>query len=122
VSTRDTDIAVQRSDTLAELVESRLPIEVNVAGPGGRWAVTGAGLLTHATGSLRAISLLQRAGMYNDGFRLLRSLYDHLVTLAWIAEDQPTRLTLWRLEDLSRRSTLDREASSAHRPLRSERA
>src|SRR5947209_996896 len=99
--TPDTDITVQRAGALAELVESRLPLEVEVAGPGGRWAVTGAGLLAHATGSLHAISLLQRAAGYNDGFRLLRSLYDHVVTLAWLAEDQPTRLTLWRLEDLS---------------------
>jgi hypothetical protein len=117
VSTPDTDIAVQRAGALADLVESRLPLEVDVTGPGGRWAVTGGGLLAHATGSLHAISRLQPAGMYNDAFRLLRSLYDHVVTLAWLAEDQVTRLTLWRLEDLKGRLTLDREASSAGRPL-----
>lgn len=37
MSTPDTGIAVQRAGALAELVKSRLPLEVDVAGPGGRW-------------------------------------------------------------------------------------
>jgi hypothetical protein len=113
------DLIAQRADALAVLVESRLPVDVNAPGAAQAWPLVGPGLLAHATHTLRSIIMLERATAYNDAFRLLRSLYDHVLTLAWLAGDPapPARLEEWRLEDLENRLKADREASAAGEPL-----
>jgi hypothetical protein len=108
------DVIAQRADALAALVEARLPLDMDVPYGGDAWPLAGAALIAHATGTLRSIVLLSAAGAHNDAFRLLRSLYDHAVTFAWLAA-QPTgeRLEAWRLEDLAARLKMDREAAAA---------
>lgn len=106
-------VAAQRAAALALLVEARLPIEVATTGPCDAWALVGPALFAHATRTMRSIFVLEPRGAHNDAGRLLRSLYDHVVTFAWLAVDPPTRLVLWRLEDLAQRLKTDREAAAA---------
>jgi hypothetical protein len=47
----------------------------------------------------------------------LRSLYDHVVTFAWLGADPPPRLALWRKEDLEGRLKIHREFAAAGEQL-----
>jgi hypothetical protein len=114
----DFDVVTKRADALAVLVEARLPMEADVPGVREAWPLVGPALLSHATGTLRSIMLLGPAGAHNDAARLLRSLYDHVVTFAWLAADASAeRLALWRLEDLGQRLKVDREMAEAGAPI-----
>jgi uncharacterized protein DUF5677 len=104
------DSITLRATALVELVEGRLPVEGDGTGPETAWPMVGAALLSHATSSLRSIVFrLRPDGAHNDGSRLLRSLYDHVLTLAWLAADPYPRLRLWRKDDLKKRLTMARE-------------
>jgi hypothetical protein len=68
--------------------------------------------------SLRSIVFrLGPDGAHNDASRLLRSVYDHVVTFAWLATDPPSLLQVWRKADLQERLKMDREARSAGEQL-----
>ena len=100
------DSIALRTAALFELVERSLEVEGDAGGPQTAWPMVGPALLTHATSNLRSIVFrLRPDGAHNDASRLLRSLYDHIVTFAWLAADPPTRLALWRKEDLEERLT-----------------
>jgi hypothetical protein len=47
----------------------------------------------------------------------LRSLYDHIVTFAWLGSDPSALLPVWRKADLQARLRMDREARGAGQPL-----
>lgn len=112
------DSIVLRATALIELAEGHLEVEGDATGPQTAWPMVGAALLTHATSSLRSIVFrLRPDGAHNDASRLLRSLYDHVVTFAWLAEDPPMRLALWRKEDLEERLKIHREFAAAGEQL-----
>jgi hypothetical protein len=114
----DFDVVAKRADALAALVEARLPMEADVVGLHQAWPLVGPALLSHATSTLRSIVLLGPAGAHTDASRLLRSLYDHVVTFAWLAADSSAeRLALWRLEDLAQRLKAVREMAEAGEPI-----
>ncbi|HEX5608957.1 MAG TPA: hypothetical protein VFX45_02555 [Solirubrobacterales bacterium] len=108
------DRIAMRATALIDLVEGRLETEVDVVGPETAWPIVGPALLAHATSSLESIVFrLRPYGAHNDSSRLLRSLYDHVVTFAWLAADTPARLPLWRKEDLKERLKIHREFADA---------
>lgn len=112
------DSIALRATALIELVEGRLEVEGDATGPRTAWPMVGPALLTHATSSLRSIVFrLRPEGAHNDASRLLRSLYDHVVTFAWLAADPPSRLALWRKEDLEERLKIHREFAAAGEQL-----
>jgi hypothetical protein len=107
-----------RAAALIDLVEGRLEVEGDAGGPQTAWRMVGPALLAHATSGLRSIVFrLRPDGAHNDASRLLRSLYDHVVTFAWLAADPPTRLLLWRKEDLEERLKMHREFAEAGEQL-----
>ena len=108
----------QRAAALIAAAEGHLEIEGDPNGPGGPLPFVAHGLLVHATSCLRSIVFrLGPDGAHNDAARLLRSLYDHVVTFAWLASDPPTLLPVWRKADLQARLTIDREARDAGEQL-----
>ena len=114
----DFDVVAKRADALAALVEARLPMEVDVLAVRQAWPLVGPALLSHATSTLRSVMLLGPAGAHTDASRLLRSLYDHVVTFSWLAADPSAeRLALWRLEDLVQRLKAVREMAAAGVPI-----
>jgi len=112
------DAIAERAAALIASAEPHLEIEGDPRGPVGPWPLVGSGLLVHATSSLRSIVFrLAPDGAHNDASRLLRSLYDHVVTFAWLASDPPSLLPVWRKSDLQERLKMDREARSAGEQL-----
>jgi hypothetical protein len=98
-----------RAAALIAATQGHLEIE---GGPG--WPLVASGLLVHATSCLRSVVFrLGPDGAHNDASRLLRSLYDHVVTFAWLASDPPALLPVWRKVDLEERLKMDREVRAA---------
>lgn len=79
--------AGNRAEGLIDLVRPHLPIEVRVNGPADAWALVGPGLIGRQVGAMEAIFRLHPSGRDADSIVLLRSLYDHAVTFAWLAAD-----------------------------------
>jgi hypothetical protein len=105
-----TDPLARRAAALAQLVEARLPLEGISGGPAIAWPLVGPSLLALATATLKSIFVLRpHDDAHNDSSRLLRSLYDHVVTFAWLAVDPPARLDPWRKADLQERLKMARE-------------
>jgi hypothetical protein len=103
----------QLASALAQVVESRLPLDVDVTGSRDAWPMIGPALLTHATASLKSIFVLRQHQAHNDASRLLRSLYDHVVTFAWLAADPSVkRIDAWQRSDFEQRLRMDREFTS----------
>jgi len=112
------DSIALRAAALIDLVAGRLEVEGDATGPQTAWPMVGPALLAHATSSLRSIVFRLRPDeVHNDASRLLRSLYDHVVTFAWLAADPPPRLALWRKEDLEERLKIHREFAAAGEQL-----
>jgi hypothetical protein len=110
-----------RATALLDSVEGRLEVEGDAGGPQTAWPMVGPALLTHATSNLRSIVFrLRPDGAHNDASRLLRSLYDHVVTFAWLAADPLPRLALWRKEDLKERLKIHREFETVGEQLLSD--
>lgn len=77
------DSIALRAAALMDLVEGNLEVEGDAGGPQTAWPMVGRALL--GTSSLRSIVFrLRPDGAHNDASRLLRSLYDHIVTFAWL--------------------------------------
>lgn len=99
-----TDVA----DRLAGLVEVRLPLAVPSEGNQDDWNIIGPTLLVAAIRHLRALQRLQ-----DDfpsaliGWQLLRSLFEYVVTLAWIAHDPSERAKRWLKSDFQQRLKMD---------------
>jgi hypothetical protein len=81
------DLAEGRSRELIDLVRPHLPIEVAVHGSADAWQLVGPGLIARQVGSLEALMALRPMDRQADAFVLLRTLYEHAVTFAWIAAD-----------------------------------
>lgn len=112
------DSIALRAAALIDLVEGNLEVEGDAGGPQTAWPMVGPALLAHATSSLRSIVFrLRPDDAHNDASRLLRSLYDHVVTFAWLGADPPPRLALWRKEDLEERLKIHREFAAAGEKL-----
>ena len=110
---RPSDQISARAAALIAATEGHLEVE---ADPG--WLLAAHGLLVHATSCLRSIVFrLGPVGAHNDASRLLRSLYDHVVTFAWLASDPPALLPVWRKADLEERLKMDREVRAAGEQL-----
>src|SRR3954451_10774113 len=108
---RQDRIAARRARTLCRLVEGRLPLEFDVTGDHDAWPAVGAALLSRATTTMRHMLDVRGHGHALDGATLARSLYEHVVHLAWIAADpSPARIEAWRKDDLENRLKADGDA------------
>lgn len=105
------EVARLRADALARLVEERLPLELDVTGDAAAWPLIATGLLSRATTTLRHVFDARRGGQEVDAATLGRSLYEHIVHLAWLAAC-PTadRIEEWRKHDLTERLSADSDA------------
>jgi hypothetical protein len=81
------NLAEQRGRTLIALAEAHLPIDVGPVGPADAWQLVGPSLMSRQVGSLTALLALRPLGGEADPLVLLRTLYEHAVTFAWLAAD-----------------------------------
>jgi hypothetical protein len=101
----------QRAVVLTALVDERLPAEHDVTGEHSSWPLVGTALLSRATSTLRHVFDARRGGQAIDAATLGRSLYEHVVHLAWLGADPSrARLEEWRKADLTQRLTADNDA------------
>ncbi len=98
------DVLDRRARRLIELVDSRFPIAFDHADGPNRLPVTVAGLLAHSVSLMASIFALRSREAHNDASRLTRSLYDHVVNMAWLAsEPADDHIDRWRKTDLVQR-------------------
>ena len=90
-----------RANALIEIVRDYLPVEVDDPGDTATWAVVGLALIARAAGTLEAMVELEPTNHPSDSATLARTLYEHVVHLAWLAADpSPARLEQWQKDDL----------------------
>ncbi len=86
-------------------------MELEVTGDSDVWPVFAAGLISRATTTLRSLVDLGPGSQGLDAATLSRSLYEHVVHLAWLgAEPSPARMERWRKDDLVKRAKADDHA------------
>lgn len=93
---------------LALLVEGELPARFEAGEGQARYV--GTLLLVRMAQVARAIATLARAGHPTEAFVLVRSLYEHMVVLAWVCVSPEERAGLWIGASHKRGLTLYREA------------
>jgi hypothetical protein len=97
-----------RAHALADLVESRLPMDFAACDDNDAWPLIGTALLSRATTTIRHIFDLSHDGQAVDAATLGRSLYEHVVHFAWLAADpSAARIQQWRKDNLEDRLTAD---------------
>jgi hypothetical protein len=95
---------------LIEIVREHLPVEVDDPGRTATWPVVGLALIARAAGTLEAMVELEPTDHPSDSATLARTLYEHVVHLAWLAAaPRPARLEEWQKDDLRRALVADKE-------------
>jgi Family of unknown function (DUF5677) len=108
----------QRAEALVQLVEERMPMEFVVTGDADAWPMVASALLSRSATTLRHASRASDSGQAVDPATLARSLYEHVVHLAWLAaEPSAARIQAWRKVDLIARRTADTDARAVGVPL-----
>lgn len=93
-------------------------MEFEVTGDADAWPLVGAALLSRATSTLRHAFDAGRGGQAVDAATLGRSLYEHVVHLAWLAADpSATRIQAWRKVDLIARLKADTDVRTVGESL-----
>lgn len=88
---------------LGALLPEHYPWDGVISSDQDAWPGVSRGLVSHAARSARSIVILGEAGEHVDAGRLTRSLFDHAVTLAWLAIDPVPHLGAWRKGDVEER-------------------
>lgn len=97
-----------RGRALTGLAKKHLPAEYDVTGDGDAWPLVGAALVSRATTTLEHVLAVQHRRQAADAGTLGRSLYEHVVHLAWLAADpSAARIETWRKDDLRSRLAAD---------------
>jgi hypothetical protein len=85
---------------LVALVDAHMPQAWHAEGDHESWTVAGPALIARAARTASAIFVLRQSGHDSDAAVLLRTLYEYVVTFAWLAADpSPERLLAWVAAD-----------------------
>lgn len=103
----DHEIRIQKglifAAKLRELVANYLPLSGSRDGGYENWTVASAALLARGSRTLEAIDRLSRSNHVADSAVLLRSLYEHVTTFAWLAVAPTKHLPMWGAWDATER-------------------
>lgn len=111
----------KRAGTLIGLVRRYLPLEVRVKDLPDVWRLYGPALLARQAGTLEAMFALRPLNREADALVLLRTLYEHGVTFAWLAADPGIdRIGRFRKSDLVSRIELDKDMQKLNEPALAE--
>jgi hypothetical protein len=95
------------------LVREHLPTDAEDDGRSAKWPLVGLALIARAAGTVESLEELQPEGRVFDSATLVRTLYEHVVHLAWLAADSsPARLEEWQKDDLRQTLVADGETQA----------
>ncbi|MEN9577254.1 MAG: hypothetical protein RJA70_263, partial [Pseudomonadota bacterium] len=94
---------------LLTLVSQYLPQSRPLARNHNDWAVVGPALVARAARTMKAIDELQNGYFAGAADALVRVVYDHMNTFAWIAAEPASRLPCWIAEDYRKRLVVQDE-------------
>ncbi len=101
-----------RFDALLGVSRQLFPLTVPGTGQQDEWLVTGPALIARAARSLEALLALRPAGLDNDAYTVLRSLYEHVARFAYVAANPVEHLPLWLKWDRAERITADNDMTA----------
>lgn len=101
--------ARQRVRGLRELTSAFLPTTMPSAGEHGDWPLTGFAMLARACGTAESVLSLADERRATDAGTLSRTLFEEVVTFAWIAIDPPVNAQAWVRWDRRQRLKLDND-------------
>jgi hypothetical protein len=106
---------------LVDLVRPNLPLTVRVSGPHDAWPLVGPAFVARIVGSAEALWHLHSLERQADAMVVLRTLFEHTVTFAWLAAD-PSEEQLKRFlkSDSVARLKADDDAIAVGQPLLSD--
>jgi hypothetical protein len=102
-------IAEARARDLIALVHQQVPLTVPTALLENAWPLYGPALVVRMAGTVEAVLALRSLNREADPLCLLRVLYEHAVTFAWLAIDPPTHVEFFRREDAEQRVKADND-------------
>jgi hypothetical protein len=103
--------ARQRVLGLRELTSCFLPRTMVCAGDHGDWPLTGFAMLARACGTTESVLALAAERRATDAGALSRTLFEEVVTFAWIAIDPAVNAAAWVRWDRRQRIKLDNDLS-----------
>lgn len=109
-----------RTQRVLALVDQYLPQAKHSNRTHTDWNVAGPALIARSAHSLRAIAALQPGQHHFDAGIILRTMFEHIATFAWLAADPTTRMPLWVRNDREQRLKADNDARSVNDPLLSD--
>jgi len=107
-----------RARGLLEILQRELPVEGPDLPPQAGWPLVGPALIARQGGTLESILKLQPLGRSTDPLILVRSLYDHAATFAWLAAAPgPDRLERFLKSDAQARLDADNDCRKIGVPI-----
>jgi hypothetical protein len=101
--------ARQRACGLRELTSTFLPRTMPSTGDHGDWPLTGFAMLARACGTAESVLTLAAERRATDAGTLSRTLFEEVVTFAWIAIDPAVNARAWVRWDCRQRIKLDND-------------
>lgn len=115
--TEESKRGIALSQALIKIVQNFYPQAWGDTGSHDNWPVIAAAHIVRATRSLEAICLLRSTGFGADATTVLRSLFEHVVTFAWLAIDPAANVPLWLKEDARARIAANTALESMDEPM-----
>jgi Family of unknown function (DUF5677) len=109
-------VARKRARALQELTWSLFPRTYASAGVPGDWPLTGFAMLSRACGTLGSLMALIPERRSGDAAVLARTLFEEVVTFAWIAIDADTNAEAWVRWDRRQRIKADNDMQDVGAP------
>jgi hypothetical protein len=102
-------LARQRAYALQRITQRLLPVTLESGGTHDAWPIMGWAMLARASGTLDSIMALLARRRATDAGALNRVLFEHIVTLAWVAIDADEHPREWMRWDRRQRLKVDND-------------
>jgi hypothetical protein len=97
------DLARMRNRMLQDVALRHVPRMHPLVSTFTTWPASGDAMFVRCIEGLIAIDRLMDDGLERDAWALVRTLYEHIVTFAWISAAPAERLQLWMADDFGER-------------------
>ncbi len=109
--------AALRSRELVGVVDRYLPVAAGEDNRHDSWQVTGPALIARGRNTLESLTAVAAVRHRADASILLRSLFEHFVSFAWLAADPANRMPNWLASDATQRLKIDADFRTIGEPV-----